>query len=96
MFGQSANDGYKHLVGTAAGTVSVMNYGGNWNTYVVGTATTGTVALYDSSGTLQGTSSSLLLGGYTGGTVSSAPFIKVKNGLLAVVSGTIDALIGCG
>jgi hypothetical protein len=96
MFGQSANDGYFHLTGTAAGTTSVMNYGGNFNVYTVGTATTGTVTFFDSSGTLMGTTAANRMLSFTGAVVNAQPWTKTKNGLLAVVSGTIDALVGCG
>ncbi len=91
------NDGYFHLTGTAAGTTSVMNRSGNFNTIIVGTVTTGTVLFYDSSGTAQGTAASTLLTSITGAVNSFWPQVFVHNGILAVqVGGTIDCLLGVG
>ncbi len=91
-----ANDGYYRLTGTAAGTTIILPRSGNWNTYTVGTATTGTVTFYDSA-TIAGTAAGNQLNGYTGAVVNHDLRIYLKNGLVALLgAGTIDALLGIG
>lgn len=90
------NSGYYHLLGTAAGTAVVLNAAGNFNTIVNGTATTGTAIFYDTS-VAGGTAAGVLLTTITGTPITTyRPEIHTKNGLVAVVSGTVDLLLGVG
>lgn len=95
MASNPVNDPYYRLLGTAVGTVVVLQHQGNFSSYTVGTLTTGTVTLFDSS-TLAGTAAGNYIASYTGALRDSRPGVYVKRGIVALVSGTVDALIGCG
>lgn len=90
-----ANDGYYHLTGTAAGTVVVRNHPVNFNSFTIGTLVTGTVTFFDCAGTA-GTTATNQLMSYTGALRDSHPNITLKQGLVALVSGTTDAILGVG
>lgn len=90
-----SNDPYYHLNTTAAGTVKILDYAGDFSTYTVGTVTTGTVTFFDCAGTA-GTTAANQLMSYTGALRDARPQVALKRGLVALVSGTVDAVIGCG
>lgn len=93
--GQPVNDPYYHLIGTAAGTVGVLSIPGNFNSYTVGTLTTGTVTFFDAAGTA-GTTATNQLMSFTGALRDAKPQVYLKRGLVALVSGTVDAVLGVG
>ena len=92
----ASNDGYFRLTGTAAGTVQIANNPCNLNSYTVGTTTTGTVVLYDIAGSAVGTTAATQIVSFTGAIRDAYPWLRCKKGLVAVVSGTVDALLGIG
>lgn len=90
-----ASNPYIHLNTTALGTQNLVNNSGNFNSYIVGTATTGTVTFYDAGGTAQiGTATYITT--YTGAVRDSNVNLKLKRGLSVIVSGTIDAIVAAG
>lgn len=97
MSSYPVNTGWFRLTGTAAGTQPILAYAANLETITVGSATTGTVTFYDSSGTTMGTvGTANLITSITGAVNSFDLRTHVKNGILAVVGGTVDCLISCG
>lgn len=90
-----ANDGYYHLTGTAVGTVLIRDHAVNFNSLTIGTLVTGTVTFFDAAGTAGTTAANQLIS-YTGALRDSHPNVTLKKGLVALVSGTTDALLGIG
>lgn len=92
---QPANTSWINVAGTAAGTQVVMSHGGNFNTVIIGTTTTGTCAFYDTN-VATGTASTNQIITYTGTARDSYPATHVRNGLVAVVSGTTNLMVSAG